>query len=250
MSEGKKQSNFQITPGSGPIDGLVAVAHELKTPLAIILHLASSLEDDLTQASPIDRKQSLQRIRLSAGRTLNLVQGLTISHRLNTCDQLDFGFEMEPVNVSQVCQEAMHEIMPLAKACDQKINFSAPSSPQLVVGNNDLLRGVFINLIDNAIKHNPPQTDVDVKIRRRNARVRASVRDNGPGLTLADIRRLGSSLGKTLQPMQGRSGNSGIGLYIASQMAQAMGGALSVGAVNKGAAFHVDLIQSKQLSLL
>lgn len=251
MSEGKKQSSGQIASNGGLVDDLALVAHELKTPLAIILHIASSLEDDLLYDSPSDRKQAAQRIRLSAERTLNLVQGLTISHRIGgNSDQAAFGFELEPLNISQICQEVMHEIMPLAQACGQKINFNAPFSPQLVVGNGSLLRGVLINLIDNAIKHNPPKTDVNIKIRRHDSCIRASVRDNGPGLTLADVRRLSDGLGRTLQPMQGRPGSSGIGLYIASQMAQAMGGELGVSAVNKGAMFHVDLIQSKQLSLL
>lgn len=251
MSEGKKQHcGDQAAKNGMPVGDLVAVAHELKTPLAIISHLASSLEDDFLLDTAADRKEALQRIRLSADRTLRLVQGLTISHRLNEVDQLAFYFELEPLNATQICQEVIHEILPFAEAYRQKVNFTAPFSPQLVVGNSELIRGVFFNLIDNAIKHNPPNTEVNICVRRRDAAVRTCVQDNGPGLSAKDMRRLRQTLGYSLQPLQGRANSSGIGLYIASQMAQAMGGKLGVGHAQTGADFHVDLIHSRQLSLL
>lgn len=234
-----------------PIDELVAAAHELKTPLSIIAHLAAAIDDESLGLTPGERHVALERIRLSADRTLRLVQGLTTAYRLGESNQLAFRFELEPLNIGQVCEEVAHEIVPYAAQHRQTLNLlNGVRRTQLVVANNELLRSVLFNLMDNAIKHNPPQTTVDVSLRKRHERVRVCVQDNGPGFNRGDFAALRSHLGKQLLPLGGRSSSSGLGLYIASQMATAMGGQLGVGTTKTGADFHIDLLQSNQLSFI
>jgi signal transduction histidine kinase len=248
MSEGRAAS---AGDKAKPVVGeLAAIAHELKTPLTIISHLAASLDNNLVFDTQAERQQALLRIRLSAERTLRLVQSLTLSNRLEQTDQLPFTLELGPLNTTQLCQEVMHELSPLANAHGQQLELQAPMSPQLIVGNTDLLKSVFFNLIDNAIKHNPPQTTVMLRVRRRGDVVRTCVQDNGPGPSSAELNRLRRTLGIALQPLSGRANSSGLGLYIASHMAQAMGGKVGIGRAPVGADFHVDLLYSKQLSLL
>lgn len=241
MSEGSDERGF---------GDVVAAAHELKTPLSIISYLAASLEEEDGDLSPVERRVAVERIRLSAERTLRLVQGLTVGYRLESQGQLALGFGLEPLNARQVCEEVAHEIGPLAKAHGQMIELWQGAGQQLVVGNRDLLRGVFFNLMDNAIRHNPANAAVSVRLRRRGGTVRVCVQDSGPGLAAGDLLRLRQTLGRQLQPLGGRSGSSGLGLYIAGQMADAMGGRLGLGRVQTGADFHVDLLHSKQLSFL
>lgn len=234
-----------------PINELVAAAHELKTPLSIIAHLASAVEDESLGLTPSERRVALERIRLSADRTLRLVQGLTTAYRLDEGNQLAFKFELEPLNISQVCEEVAHEIVPFAAQHGQTLSvFNGVRRTQLVVANNELLRSVLFNLMDNAIKHNPPQTTVGMTLRKRQDRIRICVQDSGPGFNRGDFATLRNHLGKQLMPLAGRSSSSGLGLYIASQMATAMGGRLGVGTTRTGADFHVDLLQSNQLSFI
>lgn len=232
------------------LNEVIAAAHELKTPLTIIAHLAAAIEDPSLELTPAEQTVAIRRIKLSAERTLRLVQGLTVSHRLAHNDQLAFQFALEPLNATQICEEVIHEITPLAKQYDQQVQFTSSLKPQLVVGNAEFLHSIFFNLIDNAIRHNPPQTAVTVRVRRRDELVRVCVQDNGPGLAGRDLQRLRQTIGTELQPLHGRSGNSGLGLYIASTMAKAMGGKLGLGHMQAGADFHVDLQYSKQLSFL
>ncbi len=232
------------------LNELVAAAHELKTPLSIIMQLAAAVEDEELSLTPAEKHIAMERIRLSADRTLRLVQGLTIAYRLDDqSSQLSFRFEQAPINISQICEEVANEIMPFAQQHRQKLKLHILARRQLVVGNNELLRSVLFNLIDNAIKHNPPQTTIDITLRRRNDVVRVCVHDNGPGLGKKNFKRLRQQLGQQLQPL-GRSSGSGLGLYIASQMAEAMNGRVGVGNTKSGADFHLDLLQSRQLSIL
>jgi signal transduction histidine kinase len=229
-----------------PMQSLVAAAHELKTPLAIISHLASALEDE-AMVTPAQRAISLQRIQLSAERTMRLVQGLTTSYRLG---EGQMSLNLQPVNLGQVCEEAAHEILPFANAQGQNLQLKLGGRSQLVVGDRELLHSILFNLLDNALRHTPPETAVSMNLRRRNENVRVCVHDNGPGLRPSDVTKLEQRLGKQIQPIVTRSSGSGLGLYIAGQLAYAMGGRIGVGRVSSGADFHVDLLRSGQLSLL
>jgi signal transduction histidine kinase len=241
-------TQIKTTKSDDYVQSLVAAAHELKTPLAIIAHLASALEDEAL-ITPQQRQISLQRIQLSAERTMRLIQGLTTSYRLSD-DQLKFALNLQPVNIIQICEEAANEILPFARVQNQSLELSLGQRSHLVVGDRDLLHGIFFNLLDNAIRHTPPETSVRMHIRRRSEIVRVCVHDDGPGIRPSDMAQLKQRLGRQPQPIVTRSSGSGLGLYIAQQMASAMGGRLGIGTVKRGADFHVDLLQSRQLSFM
>lgn len=230
------------------MQSLVAAAHELKTPLAIISHLASALEDNALD-TPQARRDSLQRIQLSAERTMRLVQDLTTTYRIGQ-QQLSLALDLQPVNITQVCEEVAHEMMPFAKAHNQPLRLELGQRSQMVVGDRALLHSVLFNLLDNALRHTPPETLVNMHIRRRSEVVRVCVQDNGPGILPSDMTQLKQRLGTLTQPIVTRSSGSGLGLYIAQQLASAMGGRIGVGKIKSGADFHVDLLHSRQLSFL
>jgi signal transduction histidine kinase len=239
---------IDTTESSESMQSLVAAAHELKTPLTIITHLAATLEDETLPLTPQDRQVSLRRIQLSAERTLRLIQGLTTSYRLD--GQLSLDLNLQPVNVNQVCEEVAAEILPFAAMQRQNIKLMLGQKSQLVVGDRELLHSVLFNLLDNAIRHTPPETTVGMHMRRRTETVRICIHDDGPGLQPSDLLKLQQRLGKQAQPIVTRSSGSGLGLYIAQQIAHAMGGSIGVGRVSVGADFHVDLLHSGQLSLV
>lgn len=239
---------IKMTESDDYMQSLVAAAHELKTPLAIIAHLASALEDE-SLATPEQRRAGLQRIQLSAERTMRLIQGLTTSYRLGD-EQLKLALNLQPVNITQICEEVAHEILPFARVQSQTLELALGQRSQLVVGDKELLHSVLFNLLDNAIRHTPPQTTVRMHVRRRTELVRVCVHDSGPGIQPSDMTKLKQRLGTHTQPIVTRSSGSGLGLYIAQQLADAMGGRLGVGTVKSGADFHVDLLHSRQLSFI
>lgn len=227
------------------MQGLLAAAHELTTPLTVISHIASALHDG-SLGKEEDQQAWLAYVQLSADRTLRLVQSLTTSYRLQ--EQLEL--ELQPVNVAQVCDEVLHEITPFAAVQRQTLQADFGSRAQLVVGNRELLHTILFNMIDNALRATPPDTTVRLRQRRQAETVRIGVHDSGPALKPSDITRLTERLGSHLQPIGARSGSSGLGLYIAQQLATAMGGSIGVGRVAEGARLHLDLLHSAQLRLV
>jgi signal transduction histidine kinase len=230
------------------VPSLAVAAHELKAPLALIRQLSLTLKDEPAEHSlqHPEVRQLLDRLRLTSERSLRLVEMLTRHARLE-----DSLFELEPVNVSQICEETAHEFMPLCAATGQSIEVHASKRSVLAVANYELLRSVAFGLYDNALAHSTSQKPISVTIGQQADTVRMGVRDYGPLVSADTFKNLRERLGKTKQPIGQRPNSSGLGLYIAGQFAEAMQGRL--GAVrhrNNGTTFYLDTPISAQLSLL
>lgn len=230
---------------------LAAAAHELKSPLTLVQHIAHTLGDTTLPLTDAERAQYLARLQFTSSRMLRLVEQLATSYRLENPDhQLAFQFPLEPLNIIEVCEVAAHELSPYAREYGQEIIVHRRQNSQLVIANRDILHDVIINLADNALRHNPREGHVLLSARTRGNHVRLSVRDQGFGVLPGEFAHLQNTIGTRPQPFSGRSGTSGLGLYVAGQFAAAMGGNVGVGRARQGGHFFVDLMRSKQLSFL
>lgn len=216
------------------IPSLLAAAHELKSPLVLIRQLSFQLEDE----------KAAQRIRLTAERSLNLVDSLTQVARLE-----DTLFSCEPIHMVSLLEDVAHELFPLSTALNQTIEIHSTKSNPVAIANYSLLRTVILGLCDNALAHNKPGRPIELRSRRQADLIMTGVRDYGP-LTnnLARFRR---HVGKTPLPLSGRPRSSGLGLMIAEQFAEHMSGRLHLRRHHdEGVTFSLLLPASQQLSLL
>lgn len=227
------------------VPSLTAAAHELKAPLALLRQLALRLEDDTVTAS--ERRDLVQRMTLTTERALRLTSDLTKSARLD-----DALFELEPINPEQLCRDIVTELTPLFTAHERELSVSRKSHPLLLVANRDLLRRIIMNFSDNALQYSQPGTAVELQIQafKSSGIIRVGVRDYGPALSSDMWRTLQKKLSKAPQAIHARPQSSGLGLFIASQFADAMQGRIGATRHRDGATFYVELQASQQLSLL
>lgn len=242
-----KGDNEQLfyEPFSDGISSLVAAAHELKSPLALVRQLSLMLEDgDVTVD---EQKRMLRQISLTSEKALRLTSDLTKSVRLN-----DALFDLEPINPKQLCEDVVNEMTPLFSAHNCKLKLVSRTHSTLLVANRDLLRRIVMNFSDNALHYAASNNIVDIKIGALNSGniIRIGVRDYGPTLTCDNFNKLQKRLSNTLMPIHARPQSSGLGLYIASQFADIMNGEIGVTRHRNGATFYIDLQASRQLSLL
>lgn len=242
-SEGKRlrqgsEVDYDVSP-------LTAAAHELKAPLALVRQLALRLEDKTVSSS--ERQQLLERITLTSERALRLTGDLTKVARLE-----DAMFEVEPINPEQLCRDIASELRPLFQAHERSLSVDHRRHPLLLVANRDLLRRIIMNFSDNALHYSEPGTAVHLQIQalKGSGMIRVGVRDYGPALSSDMWRTLQKKLSRAPQSIHARPQSSGLGLYIASQFADAMSGRIGVTRHRNGATFYVELQASRQLSLL
>jgi len=226
------------------VSSLTAAAHELKSPLALMRQLALRLEaGDVTDS----QRHLLQQITLTSERALRLTSDLTKSARLD-----DALFEVEPINPEQLCRDIVHELTPLFEAHGRSLAVNHRSHPLLLVANRDLLRRIIMNFSDNALHYSQPGTAVHLQIQalKKSGMVRVGIRDYGPALSSDMWRQLQKKLRHAPQTIHARPQSSGLGLFIASQFAEAMQGTIGATRHRDGATFYVELQASRQLSLL
>lgn len=242
MSEGSP--NRQPAGGDVSISPVIAAAHELKAPLALMRQLSLLLEQG---TSAKESKELIQKMTLTSERALRLTSDITKSARLE-----DALFELEPVNAQQMCEEVMYELSELYAAHGRKLELKGRKHPLLLVANRDLLRRILINFSDNALHYAAADSKVQlfVQARRHKDIVRIGVRDYGPALSSDMWRTLQGKLTRAPQTIHLRPQSSGLGLYLAGLFAEAMQGTIGALRHKDGATFYVDLQASKQMSLL
>ena len=224
---------------------LIAAAHELKAPLALVRQLTLRLEDD-TLPVP-ERQRLLRQVVLTSERALRLTSDLTRSSRLDAAL-----FTLEPINPEQLCRDVISELTPLFEAYGRSVTVRAHKHPLLLVANRDLLRRILLGFSDNALHYSQPSTAVSIQIKalKQAGVVRIGVRDYGPALSSDMWRQLRKKLQTAPQSVHARPESSGLGLYIASQFAEAMNGRIGAIRHRDGATFYVELQASSQLSFL
>ena len=231
--------------GRTEVTPLIAAAHELKAPLALVRQLALRLEEGgLTEA---EQKRLIRQSILTSERALRLTGDLTKSARL------DSGlFTLEPINPEQLCRDIAVELTPLFDAYGKQVTVKSRRHPLLLVANRDLLRRILLGFSDNALHYSQDGTAVHMQIQafKRAGVIRIGVRDFGPALSGDMWRKLQKKLRDSPQSIHARPESSGLGLYIASQFAEAMNGRIGAVRHKDGATFYVELQASSQLSLL
>jgi signal transduction histidine kinase len=243
----KRGTQDELTGGvlHDGLPSLIAAAHELKSPLALVRQLSLMLEaGDITQA---EQTRMLQQITLTSERALRLTSDLTRSVRLD-----DALFALEPINPQQLCEDIVHELTPLFMAHGRDVRLKTRKHPLLLVANRDLLRRIILNFSDNALHYGDASGAVQIQINALagGQTIRLGVRDFGPALSTDMWKSLQSKLSRAPQSVHARPQSSGLGLYIASQFAETMNGSIGVTRHRDGATFYVDLHSSQQLSLL
>lgn len=224
---------------SGLTPDIAALAHELKTPLALIRQLALFAgQDGLTED---ERVQAIERISVTGDRTIRLVSDLTKAFALRGSELV----ETEPVNVVSLCEEVAHELWPLYQAYGKDLRVPPVRRAVVAVGHRELLKRVLVNYADNALKYSNDSSVVKFSVLKRDGQVQVGVRDRGPVLSRGDIKRA-----RQEAPLTGRPLSSGLGLGVVEHFARCMQGEVGSVRHRDGMTFFVSIPSSEQLSLL
>lgn len=233
----------QSSQESDGLSSAAVAAHELKTPLALIRQLSLLVSDEAADSKEVRKLAS--QLTLASERALGLVGDLAQTANLGPSL-----FPLEPVNPLAVCQQLALEVRPLCRLYGHNVKWPRNSARrQLVVANRTLLMRILANFLDNSLKYSEKGIDISVEARRIGDTMRLGVRDFGPMMSRAEYRRLTDELSK-LKSVKTRPESSGLGVYIASRFAEAMGGKIGLIRHRDGLTFYVDMPLSEQMSLL
>lgn len=206
------------------------VAHELRTPLAILRGQLEAVQDGVVEPSPA-------LIASLHGETLRLGRLVADLETLTSAEAVSFILERTPVDLADVVATVLAALdHRLAEAALQP---EARLGPAVVHGDRTRLAQVVTNLLTNAVKFVPPGGRVTVHTERRGEVVVMTVRDDGPGIPEAELPHV---FDRYFRGSRARASGSGIGLAVVAALVQAHGGTVEAGnAAEGGAIFTVRL---------
>jgi two-component system OmpR family sensor kinase len=213
-------------------------SHELRTPLTSVRGLA---EYGLQQGDAASREELLRLMGLIAGesgRMSRLVDDLLLLARFDAGRPLD----RRPVDLASLAAEAVQRARIVAPG--RPVTLEA-AEPVIVDGDEGRLTQVIDNLVGNAIQHTPRGSPVTVAVTVSAGCAELTVADHGPGMTAEQASRVFERFYRTDGARTRARGGAGLGLAIASSLAAAHGGEITVEtAPGKGAAFCLRLPQA------
>jgi signal transduction histidine kinase len=215
------------------------VSHELRTPLAATRGAVDLLLEQSGDMTPRARR-FLQTIRRSTERLGGLVNDLLELARLEA-GRVEL--ELAAEDPRRVVRDAIRGIQHQIRARHQHVRVNADADVPAVLADPRRLEQVLVNLLSNASKYSPRDSQLRVDIRGGAHSIDIIVSDSGPGLSPQDQRRVfekffraGDSDRQREQP------GTGLGLAIALSLVELQGGRLTVHSEpHKGASFCVSL---------
>jgi signal transduction histidine kinase len=184
------------------------MAHELRTPLAIVRARVDSLN-----AGPL--RDQLRADIVNMTRTVNQVLDIA------ELESFLVGSEAR-ADLHEVCSDVVAFMAPLAVERQQTIGLTGAAGPVWVRGHTEALFRAVRNLVDNAIRHTPPGVSVEVEV-TEDAVVR--VLDDGPGVPAGDK---DSIFHRFWRRDRSKADSRGLGLAIVARVAEAHNGSISV----------------------
>jgi PAS domain S-box-containing protein len=219
-------------------DFVATASHELRTPLAAVYGAARTLLRSDIEIPGDQRDRFLEIIVSETERLTAIVSQILLAGQL----------EEGRVDVTT----AATDLKPLAESVLDSARLRAPEqielrleqngAPAIALADEDKLRQVLVNLLDNAIKYSPDGGNVVVELEGGNGRVRLAVRDGGLGIPTGEHERIFQKFYRLDPALTRGVGGSGLGLFISRELVSRMGGSLTVRSQpGEGAAFVVDL---------
>ncbi len=192
-------------------------SHDLKAPLRAIANLATWLGEDLAGEIPEENQQQLQLMQSRVQRLEGLIQGLLEYSRVGRKNNL-----VKTIDVGNLVKEVVDSLSP-----PPEFSIFVAADLPTIKTEVVLLRQIFSNLIDNAIKYHPQKSGkITISAQNKNDFYEFAVSDDGQGIDPQYHERIFT----IFQTLQARDifESTGIGLSIVKKIVEDRGGVVRV----------------------
>lgn len=229
-------------------DEFISMAsHQLRTPLTSVKGYVSMILDGDVGPITKEQRQLLQQAYDSSQRMVFLIGDFLNVSRLQTGK---FVLELRDIDLAAIVQEEIEQLADTAKGRNIVIEYKKPSEAITVTGDENKLRQVMMNFIDNAIFYSLGGK-VMVQLHKEAGGVVFKVIDTGIGVPRSEQPKLFTKFFRAANARQQRPDGTGIGLYMAKKVVVAHGGTIMFSSKEgKGSTFGFKLPLKNQLKQL
>lgn len=214
---------------------MAMVAHDIRNPLSVVVGYADMLRE--SQDQPPDRADMLARLVTNARAVISLVSNYLDLSRIEAGRLI---LDSSPVNVNLVVQSVAELYEDEAKRRNVRFGIELDPAEPNVRGDATALERVLGNLLHNSLKFTPVQGEIAICVSSDGGALKIDVSDSGPGIPADEVATI---FDRYRRSFSGRAKHgSGLGLFIARALVEALGGTITVaGRPGGGSVFTVRL---------
>jgi two-component system, OmpR family, phosphate regulon sensor histidine kinase PhoR len=214
------------------------VSHDLRTPLTSIRMFVETLQMGRL-ADPARQKEALGIIAEETARLSALINRLLDWARMESGRR---SYDLEPVPVEAVVDAALQAFEPQLVIQPAEVTKSVQPGLPPVLADKEALSEALLNLLQNAHKYTGPTKKIAVTARRSGPTVLIGISDNGPGIRVADQKRIFDKFYRAKDAIDRSIEGSGLGLSMVKHIVTAHAGRISVSSeLGEGATFTIAL---------
>ncbi|MCB0584524.1 MAG: GHKL domain-containing protein, partial [Phaeodactylibacter sp.] len=218
---------------------ITTVTHELRTPITSIKALSRIMQE--TSGLPEEQKQEFLAIVVSESERLTRLINQVLDLEKIQSNQEDW--TLQPIDFAEVTSLAYSGLKQLMNDRQISHSLSIRAQPLIVLGHNDRLTQVVVNLISNAIKFCKVEEGViNIRLQKTGDTAVLEVEDNGKGIPVKDQKIIFEKFTQLNDEARGKPKGSGLGLFITHSIIQKHSGNIHVeSGPENGATFIVEL---------
>ena len=193
------------------------IAHELRTPLSVIIGHADGIHDGVLPLS----METVEIIRDEATRLEGLVEDL---RTLSLSDAGELSLTKELLSPATLLNDAKQLFSMRALQKEITLKVAADENLPNIQADPARMMQVLGNIIENAIRHTPESGEIILRAEEKDASIQISVQDSGEGLAAEEATHIFDRFYRADPSRQRESGGSGLGLAISKSIVEGHGG--------------------------
>lgn len=222
------------------------VSHEIKTPVQVVTNICANLLENWKKTSEEDKLKLMKQLSYSGSNLFSLINDVLDISKFNSGKML---FDMKINNIENTVRNIVHELIPLSTSQGVEIDvYKKKHIETRSMFDSGRISQVVRNLLANAIEYSESGDRIRIDIQQKYASLPSgitinglcvSIKDQGSGISKKDLKKIFEPFSQSSKNKYTK-GNSGLGLYISSEIVSAHNGLLwAESNINgQGATFH------------
>lgn len=221
----KKSLSEQWRMEQERVEMVEALAHDLKSPLSIILGYTDALIDNTLYGNE-KLHRYLTVIRENTEKSASLVQKMQYTSDL---EKSNIQLNLTPVNLPELLEQKIQEYELQAHQKEIKLVLKIQGNIQSPVQIDiDRLTRIFDNIVSNSLEYTPVGGSINIIVEAEKNYIYYKICDSGSGFSSKDLKKAFDKFYRGDEARQTKGGHSGLGLYIVKQLVEQLGGSVKI----------------------